>query len=135
MKIKNMMIATIGTVLLLSVGCTSKSVQTTERVPAQQGLGTGNIGSSNVYDDNERLNTLFVVEAVRSGAEVDVDYARGLIDQPPTRDGQGGGPDRLFGNLEARRSKSGAQIPRSEDRVVRENQVWFALVTPLLEQL
>lgn len=65
MKIKNMMIATIGTVLLLSVGCTSKSVQTTERVPAQQGLGTGNIGSSNVYDDNERLNTLFVVEAVR----------------------------------------------------------------------
>lgn len=47
MKLKNMMIATIGTVLLLSVGCTSKSVQTTERVPAQQDKkGTGNIGSS-----------------------------------------------------------------------------------------
>ncbi len=42
-----MMIATFGTVLVLSVGCTSKSVEPTEqRVPAQEGLGTGNIGSS-----------------------------------------------------------------------------------------
>ncbi len=65
MKTKNILTSAVVAALLLSTGCVSKSISPMERVPAQQGQGTGDIGSS--IDNSDRLDVvtnIFSIEFV-----------------------------------------------------------------------